>query len=93
MRLNPAFKLHKIGRLYMIVDNDANNADLATVYTLNATAGRLWQLAEGKDFTASQLAEALCEEFDVTPEKAAEDAKRLVDSWVRYGFTLSESVS
>lgn len=89
MRLNPAFKLHKIGRLFMIVDNDADNADLATVYTLNATAGRLWQLVEGTDFSASQLADALCEEYDVSPHKAADDAKRLLDNWVRYGFTLA----
>lgn len=88
MRLNPNYRLHKIGRLYMIVDTDADNANLARVYSLNAVAGWLWLQAEGKDFSVSGLAALLCEEYDVEPSRAASDAARLVECWEKYGFII-----
>lgn len=72
----------------MIVANDADNADLATVYTLNATAGLLWREAEGKEFTASCLAKRICEVYDVDPAKALADAKAMVDFWLDAGWIL-----
>lgn len=88
MRLNPNFRIHKIGRLYMIVDTDADNANLARVYSLNAVAGWLWLRAEGKDFSVAGLAELLCEEYDVEPSRALSDAAGLVGLWQKFGFII-----
>lgn len=88
MRLNPTLRLHKIGKHYMIVHNCAGNTNLATVYTLNSTAAWLWQMAQGKEFTAQTLADMLCDEYEVTPHKALADIETLLEKWSRYGLLL-----
>lgn len=72
----------------MIVDTDADNANLAQVYTLNSVAGWLWLRVEGCDFSISSLADLLCEEYDVERERALADAAHLVESWRKYGFII-----
>lgn len=90
MRLNPSFKIHKIGSHYMIVDTDADNANLANVYSLNAVAGRLWLEAEDRDFSISGLADVLCDNYIVDRERAESDVRMLVEKWKLFGFLLPE---
>lgn len=54
---------------------------------LNDTAAWLWEkAAELGDFTAQQLADALCQEYDVTPERALADVEKLIASWQSAGI-------
>ncbi len=54
---------------------------------LNDTAAWLWEkAAELGDFTAQQLADALCQEYDVTPERALGDVEKLIASWQSAGI-------
>ena len=87
MRLKPNLQLRKIGSHHMIVDS-GDTVNLTNVYTLNATASRMWKLAEGREFTAEMLATMLCEEYAVDKAIVLEDVKRQLDEWITYGLIL-----
>lgn len=88
MRLNPSLRIYRFGDLYMIAGNCAENSNLATVYTLNRTAGMLWKSVEGKEFTTESLAGILCGSYDVSAERAAADAAAIVRKWVKAGLVI-----
>lgn len=88
MRINPDYKLHRLGRHYMIVDRCADNTNLANVYSLNSAAGKLWIEAADKDFTADDLTQILCRDYEVDKDRAAADVLALLGKWRDAGFIL-----
>ena len=46
--------------------------DLESIYTLNETGARIWELLDGKT-KVSEIKERLVEEFEVLPEEAEKD--------------------
>ena len=46
----------------------------------------MWELAEGHDFTSQQLAEAICCEFDVEPQRALADVDAQLGEWRKFGL-------
>ena len=58
----------------MIIGEGLEAIDFGRLLCLNDTAAWLWQKAsEMADFTIDTLADALCEEYDVTSEQALDD--------------------
>ena len=51
--------------------------DLESIYTLNETAARIWELINGER-TVGEILNTLCEEYDVTPETATEELNNLI---------------
>ena len=50
-------------------------------------AAWLWREAERQgDFTVESLAEALCQEYDITPENALADVAELTAQWQQEGM-------
>ncbi len=88
MRINPDYKLHRLGRHYMIVDRCADNTNLANVYSLNSAAGKLWIEVADKDFTADDLTQILCRDYEVDKDRAAADVLALLGKWRDAGFIL-----
>jgi hypothetical protein len=62
----------KIGEEYILVPIRQDVGDLESIYTLNETAARIWELTDGKT-QASKIKEKIVEEFDVEPEEAEKD--------------------
>lgn len=63
--------------------------DFGKMVTMNETAAWLWEkCTELGDFTAEQLAEAICEEYRVEPSKALTDVNRILDEWKELGLIL-----
>ena len=89
MRLNEDLKLRQIGPYYMIVKTSGERTDMTDVFSLNETAAWLWKRAEGSDFTAADLAQWLCDEYDVTMEVALRDVRKMLLEWQEGGL-LSE---
>lgn len=89
MRLNEDLKLRQIGPYYMIVKTSGERTDMTDVFSLNETAAWLWKRAEGRDFTAADLAQWLCDEYDVTMEVALRDVRKMLREWQEGGL-LSE---
>ena len=56
------------------------------VLQLSESAAWLWQEAQQQgDFTVESLAEALCQEYDITPENALSDVAALTAQWLQVG--------
>ena len=86
MKLRTDLTLRQIGRSYMVVELSKGEANLTNVYTLNETAAWLWKEFAVTDFTEEQLVERLCEEYEVSREKASEDVALLVADWKKMGL-------
>ena len=62
----------KIADEFILVPIRQNVGDLESIYTLNKTAARIWELIDGK-IKVGEIKEKLIEEFEVTPEEAEKD--------------------
>ncbi|MGN0201414.1 MAG: PqqD family protein [Candidatus Cryptobacteroides sp.] len=60
--------------------------DFSHLVRLNETSAYLWQALEGKDFDAEMMCGLLCEQYDVTPERALEDSKVLIRQFIDIGL-------
>lgn len=62
----------KIADEFILVPIRQNVGDLESIYTLNETAARIWELIDGK-IKVKKIKEKIIEEFEVTPEEAEKD--------------------
>ena len=62
----------RIADEFILVPIRQNVGDLESIYTLNETAARIWELIDGK-IEVRGIKERIVEEFEVTPEEAEND--------------------
>jgi predicted RNase H-related nuclease YkuK (DUF458 family) len=62
----------KIADEFILVPIRQNVGDLESIYTLNETGARIWELIDGKN-KVNEIKEKIVEEFEVTPEEAEKD--------------------
>ena len=62
----------KIADEFILVPIRQNVGDLESIYTLNETAARIWELIAGK-MKVEEIRKKLIEEFEVTPEEVEKD--------------------
>jgi Coenzyme PQQ synthesis protein D (PqqD) len=67
-----AMVFRKIGAECILVPIRQGVGDLESIYTLNETAARIWELLDGRR-TGAEIRDKMTEEFDVTPKEAEED--------------------
>jgi hypothetical protein len=67
-----AIVFRKIGDEYVLVPIRQGGGDLESLYTLNETAARIWELLDGT-VKGTEIRDKITEEFDVTPEEAEKD--------------------
>ena len=89
MKLKSQLKLRKMGGVYMLVDALAGEVNLTNVYTLNETAAQIWQQVGEGELVMEQLAEFVCQEYEVEYDQALEDVKALVEEWQRLGLVTA----
>lgn len=90
MRTIEGFRLRKLGNEYILVGESMALINFNKMITLNETAAFLWEKAEEASsahgaFTASDLCQALCAEYEVSPEQAMTDVTATIDSWLEAG--------
>ena len=87
MRQKQGFTLREVCGENVIVAEGIETVDFSKLISLNETAAMIWKKAkELGDFTAEQLAEALCGTYDVDYTRALEDVRRLLDTWQETGL-------
>ena len=69
---NDSIVSRKIADEYILVPVRQNAGDLESIYTLNETAARIWELVDGK-IRVRAIKERMVQEFEVTPEEAEKD--------------------
>ncbi|MBS1238273.1 MAG: Coenzyme synthesis protein (PqqD) [Deltaproteobacteria bacterium] len=67
-----AMVFRKIGDEYILVPVRQGVGDLESIYTLNETAARIWELLDGTA-KGAEIRDKMTQEFDVTPEEAEKD--------------------
>ena len=86
MKIKKGFVLRNVCGEQVIMGEGLDAIDFGRLLCLNETAAWLWQQAEKmSEFTADQLTEALCEEYDVTEDQAYEDVASILDEWYKVG--------
>ena len=82
MKIKKGFILRTVCGENVIVGEGLDAINFGRMLCLNETAAWLWKQAiEQGDFTADSLAAALCNEYDVTPDKALADVKETINQW------------
>ena len=71
----------------VIVGEGLETINFGKLISLNESAAYLWKRATDMgDFTAQQLADALQEEYEVSPEQALNDVERIISEWQKVGI-------
>lgn len=87
MRQKQGFVLREVCGEHVIVAEGIEVVDFSKLISLNETAAMIWKKAkELGDFTAEQLAEALCGTYDVGYDHALEDVLYLLKKWQDTGL-------
>lgn len=87
MKQKKGFVLRDVCGEKAIIGEGIEAVNFNKLIGLNDTAAWLWEkAAELGDFTAQELADALCQEYDVTPDRALADVEKLMASWQSAGI-------
>ena len=87
MKQKKGFVLRDVCGEKVIVGEGVETVDFGKLISLNETAAWLWKKAvEMGDFSIDSLTEALCEEYEVSTEKAREDVSQMVARWQEVGI-------
>ena len=86
MKLRTDIRLRRIGEEYIIVDPGQDMVDMSKAYTLNETAGFIWNALVGIEFTISTIVELLQNNYDLSLEVAEQDAKKLIKQLQKEGL-------
>lgn len=86
MKIKSGFEMRDVCGEKVVIATGLENLDFSKMISLNETAAYLWTVAAQGDFTEAGLAEALCEEYEVSPEQAASDVATLIRQWCELGL-------
>ena len=87
MKIIEGFRLRKLGKEYIVVGEGLAQVNFNKMISLNESAAYLWQQATLLgDFTAEQLADKLCEEYEVSKEQALHDVNQMLAEWQKIGI-------
>lgn len=82
MKIKKGFILRTVCGENVIVGEGLDAINFGRMLCLNETAAWLWKQAQqAGDFTAENLAQALCSEYEVSPEQALNDVKETINQW------------
>jgi len=87
MKQKKGFTLRTVCGEHVIVAEGVEVVNFNKLLSLNESAALLWEHATTLgDFTADQLADKLCEEYEVSPEQALSDVKKMIAEWQKIGI-------
>jgi predicted transcriptional regulator len=83
MKIKKGFVLREVCGQNVIVGEGLEAINFGRMLSLNDTAAWIWKEAMRQgEFTADTLAVAMCEEYDVAPERALTDIKATLEQWL-----------
>ncbi len=78
--------LKKIGRSFMLVENDGRELNMTNVYSMNSTAAWLWNQIDTPFDSVEAIAEDMCGEFDIDLPTAVKDITSQLALWRELGL-------
>lgn len=85
MKIKDGFILRTICGEHVVVGEGLAQVNFNKMLSLNSSAAYLWNEVTGREFTVEDLTNLLTEKYDVTVERAAEDAAKVAGIWIREG--------
>ena len=85
MKIKDGFILRTICGEHVVVGEGLAQVNFNKMLSLNSSAAYLWESVTGKEFTVEDLTNLLTEKYDVSTDKAAEDAAKVAEIWIREG--------
>ena len=86
MRIKKGFVLREVCGERVIMGEGLGAINFGKLLAQNETAAWLWKQAQAMgDFTIEALSERLCEEYEVTADKAKADVAEIVTEWQGVG--------
>ena len=86
MKIIEGFRLRNVVGESIVVGEGVEQIDFNKLVTLNKTAAFLWQSVENREFTTSDLALLLIENYDIPADRAIRDAAFVVEEWNKNGL-------
>lgn len=86
MRIKEGFELRDICGESVIVATGRKNIDFSKVISLNESAALVWRGMEGRDFEVEDMAKVLLDNYEVSVERATDDAQALALQWREIGL-------
>lgn len=75
MKVKPGFELRNVCGENVIMATGIDNVDYSKLLVLTESAAMLFRLIEKDNLSADQLADALCEEYEVERDRAMADVQ------------------
>lgn len=66
-----------------------NVGEMESIYTLNETAARVWELVDGQRTVREIIAE-FCDEYDIDPLQAEQDLLEIIDQLSEKGVLVNK---
>ena len=85
MKIKDGFILRTICGEHVVVGEGLAQVNFNKMLSLNSSAAYLWEAVTGKEFTVEDLTRLLTEKYDVSADRAAEDAAKVAEIWIREG--------
>ena len=86
MRIVEGFRLRTIAGEHVVTGEGLRQINFNKMISLNESAAYLWQEVEGKDFTVSDLADALVARYEIDRETAEKDSAAIAVKWIEAGI-------
>lgn len=81
MKIKEGFTLRTICGEHIVIGEGLAQVNFNKMLSLNGSAAYLWEQLKGKEFTEEDAVQLLTDRYDVTPERALEDVKKLLEEW------------
>ncbi len=85
MKIKEGFTLRTICGEHVVIGEGLAQVNFNKMLSLNGSAAYLWEQLKGKEFTEEDAVRLLTDKYDVTPERALEDVKKLLEEWKNQG--------
>ena len=87
MKRKEGFVLREVCGEKVIVGEGLGAINFGKLISLNDTAAWIWDKAgELGEFSVEALCEALCDTYEVSPERARDDVQALLKQWLELGI-------
>ncbi len=85
MKIKEGFTLRTICGEHIVIGEGLAQVNFNKMLSLNGSAAYLWEQLKDKEFTEEDAVQVLTDKYDVTPERALEDVKKLLEEWKKQG--------
>ena len=85
MKIKDGFILRTICGEHVVVGEGLAQVNFNKMLSLNESAAYLWKAVTGKEFTQEDLVQLLLDQYEVEPERAAQDVEKLTATWIQEG--------